>query len=338
VTHLPLLTTSRARSFRACARLHHYAYNLGFRTLRAAEALRFGTLMHLALEAWWRAWMTGIDALLAAMAALESESDPFDRARAEALMIGYHARWIEWHPEALEVLAVERQFCAPLINPLTRCESRTWSFAGKLDAIARRKDRVLVVEHKTTSEDVTAGSEYWRRLRMDPQITNYLAAASSLGFDARACLYDVIRKPDARPYKATPESERKYTKPTKKDPVSRLYANQRERDETPEEFRARLLTLIEADPDRFYARGEIVRLEGEVDEGAYDLWSTGRAIRDAQLADRHPRNPDHCMHWGRACDFFGVCTGVATLDDPTKFRQLDNVNEELKEEQCKLQP
>ena len=65
-----VLTTSRLKCYRRCPREHHFAYELGFRALVEADAVRFGTLIHRALEAWWRA---GDDRLGAAgMAAMRA--------------------------------------------------------------------------------------------------------------------------------------------------------------------------------------------------------------------------------------------------------------------------
>lgn len=50
-----VLTNSRIRCFQTCRRKHFYRYELGIerRDDEQAAALRFGSLMHLALEAWW---------------------------------------------------------------------------------------------------------------------------------------------------------------------------------------------------------------------------------------------------------------------------------------------
>jgi hypothetical protein len=50
-----LLTTSRLSSARACQRLHKHRYADGIRPAVEAETLRFGSLVHKALEAWWKA-------------------------------------------------------------------------------------------------------------------------------------------------------------------------------------------------------------------------------------------------------------------------------------------
>jgi hypothetical protein len=50
------LTNSSIRCFQTCRRKFHYRYNLGLqrRDDEQAEALRFGSLVHVALEAWWK--------------------------------------------------------------------------------------------------------------------------------------------------------------------------------------------------------------------------------------------------------------------------------------------
>lgn len=55
------LTNSRLGCFQSCRRKHYYRYEQRLRPVRLeeSEALYFGTLMHRALEAWWRAKMPG---------------------------------------------------------------------------------------------------------------------------------------------------------------------------------------------------------------------------------------------------------------------------------------
>lgn len=183
----------------------------------------------------------------------------------------------------------------------------------------------LVVEHKTTSLEIGPGSPYWRRLLLDSQVSNYLVGAEALGMRADGVLYDVIRKVQLRPYAATPEASRKYTKDGK------LYASQRAEDETLDEYRERVRAAIAEAPDAYYQRGTIVRLEREVVDAARDMWELGRQIREAELAHRWPRNPDACDSYGSLCPYFDVCTGVARIDDATRFRDAPSANEELGE-------
>lgn len=338
--HLPLLTPSSLKTYRRCPRLYRLRCVDGYRTVSDEETLRFGSLMHVGLEAWWlalQAGMAGDDVLAHALEAIDGRGvDGFEQVRADCLLIGYHVRWID---EPLDVLAVEEEFRAPLVNPDTGAKSATWQRAGKIDVIVceRPTARVLVVEHKTSSEDVTAGSDYWKRLRMDGQVSSYFVGARALGHDVAATLYDVIAKPTIRPAKATPVEDRKYTKEkfnkaTGQLEPSRLYAGQRDADETSDEFRERLTAAIAAEPWKFYARGEVVRIGDELREHMADDWQTAVTIRSslvAKPAPRFPRNPDACKAFGRTCEFFDACTGVASLDDPERFRRVAHVHSEL---------
>jgi hypothetical protein len=315
------LSETRLKAARACARLHHIEYVQGYRPVVKAEELRFGELFDAGQNAWWSA--PPAERLEAALAAVAKAADPFDRVRAEELLRAYHLRWAD---EPYDVLAVQARFDTELVNPETGAASRTWRLVGAIDTVLRdqRDGQELIREGKTSSSDITPGSEYWRRLRMDGQVSIYYEGGRSLGFDVSRCLYDVVLKPGLRPLKATPVEQRKYVKAT-----GALYANQRDHDETPEEFRVRLVEAIAAAPDSFFARGEVVRLEAEMDEWLFDVWQLGKQIRESQLANRAPRNPDACTRYGRVCPYFDVCTGVASLEDPALFtRRTEQPKEE----------
>lgn len=323
------LTVSELRCLRSCAREHHYRYVQLRRPRETTGALRFGSLFHRALEAWWHAAADSLDPdarLSAAIAALgpAHDCDPFDRVRAEELLLGYTVRWAD---QELEVLAVEAEFLTALTNPATGAPSRTYDLGGCIDVLARCRptSRVVIVEHKTTSEDVTPGSGYWQRLQIDAQVSTYFVGARALGLEPEACLYDVIRKPSLRPAKATPVEARKYTR------EGRLYANQREHDETLDEYRERLRADIASRPEDYFARGEVVRLEEEERDAAFDAWHLARQMREAELAGRAPRNPDACVRYGRTCDYWPVCSRETGIDDERRYRTAERAHEELTE-------
>lgn len=125
---LPLVTTSSMKTFRSCPRKYYYRYELGYRTLITSDNLRFGTLFHKGLEVWW----TTLDLEKAFEVMRAAEADPFERVKAVELLRGYDARW---RNEPLNVLAVEAEFVAPVVNPETGALSKTWQLGGKLDAI-----------------------------------------------------------------------------------------------------------------------------------------------------------------------------------------------------------
>jgi PD-(D/E)XK nuclease superfamily len=269
-------------------------------------------------------------------------SDPFELARAEEMMRGYSARWCD---EPLTVLAVEAEFVADLLNPDTGSPSRTFQLGGKIDVIvADEAGRVLNVEHKTSSEDVSAGSAYWKRLRLNGQISTYMVGARSLGFEPVETLYDVLAKPGQRPASVPVIDEwgmkivhdaqglRVKTKDGKKwretGDSKEGYVLQT-RPETVDEYRLRVREAICKDPDKYFVRGTVVRLQDEEREASFDAWQTAANIREGRRLNRHPRNPDSCLRYGAPCSMFEVCTGETSLEDLTRYRRVENVHEEL---------
>jgi hypothetical protein len=328
---MELYTHSRASCFRRCRREHYYAYELCRRPVKAAHALVFGSLYHIGQEQLWLGWQEGrkdglemaIAALHARWAAAEvenSELEIFDLVRIEELIRGYYFRWMKTM-EKMRVVAVEREFCCEMRNPETLCPSKTWGLGGKVDAICEIDDEYFVVEHKSTTSDISPQSDYWLRLKMDGQVSTYYRGAESLpdNWAITGCLYDVAKKPMLRPYEATPEDKRKFTKDGK------LYKTQREKDEEPEEFRKRIQDKILEDPNAWFQRGTVIRLDEEMREFEFDTWTTARAIRDCQLAQRRlgfhawSRNPDACVRFNKFCPYWYVCNNEAEIDDDTQF-------------------
>ena len=309
------LTQSRLRSYRECQRLHHLRYEEGFAPVVESESLRFGTLLHIGLEVWWKDgdWRGAIE---------ENEADPFDRIRAFEIMDGYDARW-NGERDRFQILAIEEQFTAPLLNPETGMPSRTWVLAGKCDGLIKQDGDNIVLEHKTTSDAIDSDADnYWQKLSMDHQLSLYVIGAESLGFQVSKCLYDVIRKPSIRPLKATPVEARKFTKD------GRLYANQRETDETPEEFRERLRDEIQDNLEKYFQRRLVPRMESQIQDFLFDAWQTARQIREGEIAGHAPRNPEACHRFGR-CPFWDVCANGLDPSTSQDFIRRENVHPEL---------
>jgi len=336
--HLQLITNSAVKTFGSCPRSYQLSYVDLVKPVHAGEALVFGDLLHKSLEAWWLGAKAGVpqdERLSAAIAALQGESDPYRRGTLEALMIGYHERWkaLRWEGapydgEPIEVVAVEQEFTGPLINPSTGKASKTWQRSGKIDALIRVAGDVWVLEHKSSSEDFGPGSPYRARLKLDTQVSGYHVGARLLGHqDVKGVLYDVIGKPNFRPAKATPMASRKYTKGTKADPVPRLYAGQREHDETAEEFQDRVFESVAG--GGYFARFEVIRLAHEEEAAARDLWQRAEEMRDAMKLGRWPRNPGSCGLYSRPCSYLPICVGESTPYDGTRYRIAERAHEEL---------
>jgi PD-(D/E)XK nuclease superfamily len=332
MSEVEIITKSRLAAFGRCQRLHELTYVRGYRPAVDPGEMSWGSLIHAGLEAWWRAHQRG-EAMLALAEAeaalgryradnLASIDDPAF-ARAQVLIVAYDARWAD-SMGALEVIGVEQEFIATIPG------RKRLRVAGKLDALVRKREdgSVWFIEHKTSGADLSPGSTYWQRLRMDPQVSIYFGGVRALGHDPHGCIYDVIVRPDQRPLKATPVEARKYTKATSKEP-SRLYANQRETDESVEEFRLRLADAVAAAPEFYFARGDVVRLEAEIAESERDVEELALQIRSGPQTGIAPRNPHACFLYGRTCAFLSACDGTASLDDETKFRKAEKPHEEL---------
>lgn len=328
---LRVLTNSELREARACLRRHKYKYRLRRRPRLVAEPLTFGSAFHAGQEQYWSCDGTleekvacaidGIRAYAAKAAAKGERVNEYALVTVEELTIGYAARWAD---SDLRAVAVEQTFELPLINPETGAASRTFRLGGKYDGIVvDGEGRLHVLEHKTTASDLEFGSLYWAKVKaLDTQVSLYIAGAKAAGYDVEDCIYDVIRKPGIRPLKATSEESRKY----KKD--GSLYANQREHDETPEEFRLRVREDIAERPERYYARGNIVRLEVEEREFAFDMWQAAKLLNEAERSGYSPKNPDSCSTFG-TCEYLSVCSGEASIDNEALFRTSTSAHEEL---------
>ena len=275
-----------------CRREWHYHHELRCRPIKQPRELGIGIAVHAGLETYLDSGFDLRASIEAVRACEEAEIGPYDRALCEALIVGHDTRWCG---QPLRVLAVELPFSISIAGATLR---------GKIDAIVEIDGRQLIMEHKTTSSDVSSGSIYWQMRRIDPQISAYYDGARSLGYDPQGCVYNVLVKPGCRPRKATPEESRKY----KKD--GSLYKNQRESDEDPSEYFDR---IVSSQSSRDFVREEIVRLEPELEAAREEVasWVAGM-IRGSIHA-----TPSACMRYGgRACPYLDICPGLPDEDDP----------------------
>lgn len=282
--------------------------------------------------------------LEAALSVLKSE-DVFAVARARALLTVYHERWQgKW--QDYEILDVEHEFSFPLLNPETEAASRSFDEAGKIDVLARHTptSRLIVIEHKTTSDSVAPDSDYWDRLRMDTQCSKYFVAAHQMGLgEVGSVLYDAISKPGQRPsqvpflddhgFKIVKDAagNRIMTKDGKKPRETGDSEKQwvvQGRLETPDEFETRLLSVLRAAPDDYFAQREVPRLDSDILEYMEDAWSMGQQILYARAKNLWPRNPDACKQFG-TCEMFDLCCGRASVDG-VRFRKREKIHSELK--------
>lgn len=346
--HKQLLTHSRQDCFKVCRKKHHYCYELGIRKTATAKALRIGTNGHEALEVLGRGGSIE-EAMRSIACAYQFPPDYVDISEWEyeeetlrQLIAGYVWRWKN---DGIKHIATEQLFQLPLINPTTGRASRTFEIAGKIDGIVALEDeRKAVLEHKFLGEPIDSGADLWKRLTIDHQITLYKMAARRLGYDVQTVLYDVIHKPTIKPNAVPLLDENNYKivldargnrvigkngKPRQTASTKDGYTLQA-RPMTVEEWGAKLNADIGERPEYYYARQEVPRLDGDLEDYAHELWDIAHAIRDARNNHRWYRtaNKNTCS-W---CSYYGLCTtkfNLASGELPEGFEITDNLHPEM---------
>jgi hypothetical protein len=281
--------------------------------------------------------------LEAALAVIKSNDD-YAVARARAIMVVYHEQWgARWAGE-YQVLEVEKEFAFPLMDPDKEVPSDSFDEGGKIDVLTLHlpTQRVKVVEHKTTSDDVAPASHYWDRLRLDTQISKYFLAALQDGHDIVSVVYDVVGKPGQRPCQVPlvdehgfkivldQQGERVMTqngkKPRETGDSEKGYILQTV-PETPGEFEARLLKVMRTAPGDYFAQKEVPRLGSDLLDFMADDWQTAAELEYRREHNIWPRNPDACHSLG-TCEMFELCCGRASVDG-FRYHQRKDIHPEL---------
>ncbi len=290
------LSTSGQSDYRECPQRYQFAKELRRIPVEEPFSTSFGKLNHKALDVWYRG--RGIKA---AIARLDEEKNLFTRALAQAMIAGYHARY----KEPTGVVDVEVDY---------ELDYDGFTHIGRIDLVEEINGEIWVVEHKNTKSALFEGSTYWKKLTLDPQCSNYARACEKkYGRRCAGILYDVLRIPEERPIKATPEHERRLVKtgPRKGE----LLAGQSMRDETPGEYRDRLIGIIGSDPDAYYQRRIVLRLDHELNRAEQDLRHTALQVLQSQETGLWARNPAACGRYREACSYLPVCEGRAKITD-----------------------
>lgn len=290
------VTTSMLRCFKECRRRYKYEYIDLLKPAVKPTALEIGTLYHRMLESYITDGTTEINLK-------EEEVDEVNLAIAQAMATAY----VKWSQEQdLEFVEVELPFIVSV--------GHGKRLKGKIDAVVERNEEYFLVEHKTTSQ---YNEEYLQSLMLEEQPTNYLYAFNKMvdhaelgGINKKAVgmFYLIVEKPTIKPYKATPIEQRKY----KKD--GSLYANQREFDETLEEFKERLAKWY-AEEERIH-RHFIYRKANELKEHIEDLQLQIKDLIRAEADGTYYRNPASCKIFG--CPYRALCIA----EDPKNFIDL----------------
>mgnify|MGYP000740096063 CR=1 FL=1 len=336
-------------SARLCLRQHYYRYELGLRSKREVAALRLGRAIHQGLEQWSRG-VPG-EKVLRDIAWEYDKTPPWtdppgwavEEQTVLSLLAGYYWRYQD---DPLEYVEVEKAWSMPLVNPETGRASRTYELAGKRDGLVKAPDgRLFVLERKTTGDDIGPESDYWLRLRCDPQISLYILSARHDGHDVAGVIYDVVRKPSIRPRQVpvldegglkVVVSEETGQRALNRDGSPRQSAGPGmklvTREEKPADYGVRLLADIEERPDFYFQRREVPRLEDDLQEFRLECWQQARLLADCRRWGRWFRNVGRntCSF----CEYASLCLQSITVEPgapPAGYEFVANVHPELME-------
>jgi hypothetical protein len=229
-----------------------------------------------------------------------------------SLMRGYDARWSAEHSNYV-VEEIENEFCHKIRNPKTGYPLKGLWHAGKIDGLVKYGEKRFLLEHKTTSEDISdADAVYWRRLAIDSQISGYMLSLWDRGIEVDGTVYDVIRKPSIRPRRLTKENKAEiqsgsyFGRCLDGRKINQYLEMESEDDEL---FSFRLLADAIQNPANYYQRKQIVRTRQDLAEYAQELYQIGGQIRESKQSGVHFRNSSACTQFGSTCEYLPLCCG-----------------------------
>lgn len=328
-------TNSSLGLFRSCPRAYELKYVVGIESDSAdRETLAVGSCWHAALEARGRALMEHGDdgrALVAGADVIRATAPTkLWGEKLVRLLCGYV--WF-WAAEPLEFVSLEEEFAV-----------ETHRLAGKMDGKIRLADgRLVLVEYKTSGEDIEPTAKYWDRLKLSTQVGIYGLCGFSEDLPA-STLYDVTRKPTIIPKGITKADQTRISSELARTGRATYCGEEFDAAEidasaflgwreTERMYGARLAQDIVERPGFYFARREVPRTFGDYEQLAEDVEATMDLVETCETRSSFPRNPDACDRFG-VCEFFGLCSAGMhpRADDvsvPSGFRKREKLHSEL---------
>ena len=259
------LSISKIKAFKACRRLYELRYVEGLRPIQRAEALETGSNYHQLLE--------GLNAT--------GQLVDVDYSKEQAMAYAYK-KYI--YPN-FHVVEAEKWLELDLGNDD--------KLVGIVDGVA---DDGHIVEHKTTSMEITEQYEY--NLLWDEQILAYMLLTGH-----RKVWYTVCRKPTIR----------------------------QKQNETEEEFFNRMIEWYDTDTESKIRLLEIERTDEEVEQFNAELDAIRYEMKNAEISNKHKtvkagpfyRNTCHCDKFGRRCEYSSVCLNYDPNQEYIEFSKKE---------------
>lgn len=322
------LTYSGIRTFRNCRRMYDLRYNRGLVPIEEDETKRLGSVFHECMKMWYRR-----DAGVPVEQVIESILDYIDRSYPDGLVDDVQRKnrhlaramflaYIKKYPsENFEVVAVEREFRCPIVNPESSCPSRTFMMAGKVDAVVLIDDRYYIVEHKTAA-NITG--DYIERLPMDFQITLYSDyIGQEMNLKIAGIIYNVVGKAQIKQGKGETEEEfqARRAELIAKSKTGKSSAK-RKMPELDDAFQERLAEKYRE--DGMFHRERLFISRDQYDMLHSEVWELTQQLLLARRTGRWYMNTDYCFHYNKSCSYFPICR---SNENPNVIENLYRVSE-----------
>lgn len=247
------VSQSQVKCYKACRRLYELKYIEGLQYNKDIETLQLGSSYHDKLEQLYSKgyFDCGID-------------------KTDAMALAYE-KYI--YPQ-FKVKCAEKWFEYKLNDK--------HSLIGRVDAIA---EDGLIVEHKTTSSDIT--EEYLYNLQWDEQVLAYM-----LAYGVTEMYYTVCKKPTIR----------------------------QKQNETEEEYFERCCKWYEEDTDDKIKVFKVSRTQEEIDKYKEQLIKT---IDEIEKCTLFYNNTSNCTCYGRRCEYSSICLNYDAKLDYVDFTKVD---------------
>ena len=324
-----LLTYSALNTFRNCPRKYKNRYLDNLRPRERAEALSFGSVIHTAIELWYRSPDTESrlpDVLAYIDDAFENRVvDPNLMVQwhlATAMIRGYAERYAT---EDFEVVEVEKEFVGEIRNPDTGRQSQTFRIAGKVDGIVRCHDGLYLLEHKTASN---VDASYLDKLWTDTQIALYCYYLRELGYPIVGVIYNVLLKSRLKQGKGETQEEYevRHAELAAKNKSGKSTAK-RQMPETDDEFQDRL-TEWYSRPEAFH-REFIYLSEDRLAMLQDEVWEITQQYLDARRRGKWLLNTSNCFSYQRPCEYLAYCQSGFNPNVADNLYEIALPNEEL---------
>lgn len=335
------VTCSSLKTFKLCRKDYNLRFIRGLQALEESEAQYLGSVMHGALERWHGRGDADKDTVVAAIfdyidASFTNREQDERQKKDWHLARAMFAAYMERYPsEDFDVVAVEKQFQCPIINPDTGAASRSFFMRGKVDALVTRNGEYFLLEHKTAS---VIDRGYIEKLPLDFQVTLYAHYLEQfMNIRIAGVIYNVIAKAQIKQGKGETEQEfeQRRAELIAKSKSGKSSAK-RKLPESDDEYAARLAEKYR-EQDMFH-REMLYIPRSQYETLTAEIWELCQQLLIARRTGRWYMNTDVCFLYNRPCRFFPICVSGENPNVIENRYRVGPIHPELDESAPSQQP